>query len=100
AAMGSTYEDDSLDAGVGLESCGSHNKIRRSQCGEELHGWFPQRLLPISAGHARNLRLRKQSPHTVADQDVVFVIRIKFIYFGQFFAQTNSRIENGITGRI
>src|SRR5205823_14685890 len=29
-----------------------------------------------------------KSPHTVADQDIVFVIRIKLIYFGQFFAQT------------
>src|SRR4029453_5200487 len=28
AAMGSTNEDDSLDAGVGLESRGSRNKIR------------------------------------------------------------------------
>ena len=86
--MGSTNENDSLDAGVGLESRGSGNKISRSQCGEDLHGWFPQCLLPISAVHAGNLRLRKQSPHTVPDKDVVFVIRIKFIYFGQFFAQT------------
>jgi hypothetical protein len=86
--MGSTNEDDSLDAGVGLESRGFHNKIRRSQCGEDLHGWFPQCLLPISAVYARNLQLRKQSPHTVPHKDIVFVIRIKFIYFGQFFAQT------------
>ena len=86
--MGSTNEDDSLDAGVGLESRGSRNKIRRSQCGKELHAYFPQCLLPISAGNARNLRLRKQSPHTVPDKDIVFVIRIKFIYFGQFFTQT------------
>src|SRR3954452_13500653 len=98
--MGSTNEDDSLDAGIGLESRGSRNKIRRSQCGEELHAWFPKCLLPISAGYAGNLRLRKQSPHTVGDQDIVFVIRIKFIYFAQFFAQTKRRIEDGITGRI
>ena len=86
--MRSTNEDYPLDARVGLESRGSGNKVRRLQCGEELHGWCSQCFLPIGAGHVRDLRLRKQSPHTVANQDIVFVIWINFIYSGQFFAQT------------
>jgi len=77
-----------LMRGLALKVRGFRNKIGRSQCGEELRAYFPQCLLPVSAGNARNLRLRKQSPHTVADKDIVFVIRIKFICFGQFFAQT------------
>ena len=86
--MRSTNEDYPLDARVGLESRGSGNKVRRSQRGEDLHGWCSQGFLPIVARYARNLRLREQATHTVADEDIAFVVRIKFIYPGQFFAQT------------
>ena len=58
------------------------------QRGEQLHDRCSHCFLPIGAGHVRDLRLRKQSPHTVADEDIVFVLWVKFIYSGQFFAQT------------
>ena len=60
----------------------------------------PRRFLPHRLCDRNHLHASKHPAHTVTDNNVRAMVRIKFVDFGQLFAQSKRGIEDGVAGRI
>ena len=60
----------------------------------------PRAFLPHPPGHRNDLHSSKHPAHTVTNNNVRAMVRIKLVDFGHLLAQSKCGIENGIASRI
>ena len=99
-AMRSTNEDNSFNPGICLKNCGADNQAISGLLAENAFRGLPQRFLPHRLSGRNRLHVSEHPAHAVTDHHVRPMIWIKFIGPGQFFAQSKSRIEDGVAGRV
>ena len=86
--MRSTNEDDAFDPRIGLKIVARTIKLSLEFWRKCFSRFAPRAFSHIALVTRNHLHASKHPAHTVADNDVRAMVRIKFIDFGQFFAQS------------